>query len=128
MTKIVLVDDDDHVRESLENLLESAGFDFRSYPTGEDLLQENGWLDCDCLVLDVRMSGMTGLEVQAELSKMDHVPPLVFLSAQTDPDTIETAISGGATLFLSKPFDDDELLAALERVASEQGGMKKDKD
>ncbi|EHK76492.1 response regulator receiver protein [Sinorhizobium meliloti CCNWSX0020] len=118
MTKIVLVDDDDHVRESLENLLESAGFEFRSYSTGEDLLREEGWRECHCLVLDVRMPGITGLEVQSELSERHGVPPVIFLSAQTDPDTIDTALAAGASAFLSKPFDDDELLAVLEHVSS----------
>jgi FixJ family two-component response regulator len=121
MTVIVLVDDDNHVRESLENLLESAGFAFKSYSRGEDLLRDEGWIGSDCLVLDVRMPGISGLDVQTELLRRDGVPPVIFLSAQTDSDTINAALAAGASAFLSKPFDDDELLAVLDRVSS---GMK----
>ena len=121
MAIIVIVDDDRHVRSSLENLLDSAGFTTRSFATGQALLEVQAWADADCLILDVRMRGMSGLELQQQLLMAGNAVPIIFLTAQGDDETRARAMTDGAYAFFSKPFDEEELLAAIEAAIRRRG-------
>jgi len=118
---IVIIDDDRHVRASLENLLDSAAYSTRSFAAGEALLAERGWVDADCLILDVRMKGMSGLELQQALLARGCRTPIVFLTAQGDEETRRRALAEGAHAFLTKPFDEDQLLTTLEAAVRSAG-------
>ncbi|MFM0235988.1 response regulator transcription factor [Paraburkholderia sediminicola] len=118
MALILIVDDDQYVRASLENLLESVGYSTQSAPSAEAFLASYQVDRGDCLILDVRMKMMTGLELQRKLNAMGRRTPIIFLTAHCDDDTRERALRGGASAFLCKPFKEDELLAAIDRAVS----------
>ena len=116
---IYLVDDDEALRDSLAWLLESQGFKVAAFASAEDFLKAwrpefNG-----CLLLDVRMPGMTGLELQqhlAERSTGGHIWPIVFITGHGDIPMAVRAIKAGAVEFLAKPFRDDDLLEAIRHA------------
>lgn len=113
---IFVVDDDEAVRDSLGLLLRSAGHAVQTFAAAEAFL---GAYDPDrpgCLVLDVRMPGMTGLDLQARLAA-DRVPlPIVIISGHGDIQMAVAAVKAGALDFIEKPFDESRLLEAIERA------------
>lgn len=119
--KVYIVDDDRAVRESLSLILRVAGWAVESYPSAEAFLQ--GYKDDQpaCLLLDVRMPGMSGLELQQHLAGGGVTLPIIFISGHADVPTSVSAMRGGAVDFLEKPFRRDQLLErireALERAA-----------
>ena len=123
MNVITIVDDDPHVRTSLENLLESAGFATRSYSSADALLGGISWSDVDCFLFDVRMKGLSGLQLQQRISHMGSRVPIIFLTAHADDETRARAMMNGAYAFFGKPFDEDILLAALDAAVG-QGPRK----
>jgi FixJ family two-component response regulator len=110
---IAVIDDDRSVREGLTNLLSSMDYQTRSYASAEAFLAESKLSEPSCLIVDVRMTGMTGIEMQAKARDAGLVAPVIFLTAHCDDNTRERAMSGGAYAFLCKPFDEDELLAVI---------------
>lgn len=118
---IAVVDDDAAVREALEGLLRSAGFPVLLFASGEEFLASVRTSDTACLVLDVRMSGMSGLELQDQLNAAGIHIPIVFMTAHADSSVQARALAAGATEFLQKPFDDEELLAAVARALGSSG-------
>lgn len=102
---VFIVDDDHSVRTSLGLLLETEGFPVRAYASGEAFLADPDAVGPGCLILDLRMPGMSGLEVQAELAKRGSELPIVFLSGFGDIPTTVGAIKSGAEDFLTKPPD-----------------------
>jgi FixJ family two-component response regulator len=113
-TKLVaLVDDDELLRASLQRLLKVAGLAVVSFGSAEDFLKSGLLRDVGCLIADIRMPGMSGLELQAKL-KAERCPiPTIFISAHDDDKIRQQAMRAGAVEFLTKPFDDGIL---LERV------------
>lgn len=111
---IAVVDDDSAVREALCNLLDSVGHGNMSFGSAEELLGSTKKLSLRCMIVDVRMSGMTGLEMQNVLRQQGSTTPLIFLTAHCDEVTRERAFAGGALAFHCKPFDEDELLGSIE--------------
>jgi two-component system response regulator FixJ len=109
-----VVDDDVAVRRSLERLLNSAGITVISYETPMDFLVAASQLSDGCLLLDVRMPGMDGLEVQARLRQAGITIPVVVMTGQGDVHTAVRAMKAGAVDFLEKPFNDDVLLRTIE--------------
>lgn len=110
---VFIVDDDDAVRDSLGLLMKSVGMEAHGYESAEAFLET---LDPDhygCLVLDVRMPGMSGLELQRELAERNVALPIVFITAHGDIPMAVEAIRLGASDFVQKPFDDTELLAKI---------------
>jgi two-component system response regulator FixJ len=118
MALIIIVDDDLFVRSSLENLLESAGYDTTSLASGEEFLAQFPTLKGVCLILDVKMTGMSGLEVQQQLKALDYKTPVIFLSAHSSRHTRQKALSAGAFAFISKPVDEEVLLDTIARAIS----------
>ena len=110
---VSLVDDDESVRESLPDLLKEFGFVARAFSSAEEFLLSDGVGETRCLILDVAMPGMTGLDLQQELTRRGHEIPVIFITAQKDETIREQAFKQGAVKFLYKPFSDTALLEAL---------------
>jgi two-component system, LuxR family, response regulator FixJ len=111
---IHVVDDDAAVRLSLERLLGSMGFATISYTTPGAFLLEAPHLLGGCVLLDVKMPGISGPEVQARLRAIGFVPPIIVITGQGDIQTAVLAMKAGAFDFLEKPYEDEVLLAAIE--------------
>ncbi len=114
---VFVVDDDASVRRSLARLLKSAGYEVESFPAAVAFLVSGRHQQCPaCLVLDLRMPGLTGLELQERLATLQSPLAIVFITGHGDIPTSVRAMKGGAVDFLLKPFDDTQLLAAVARA------------
>jgi FixJ family two-component response regulator len=111
---VVSVDDDFRVRESIERLVESAGYAASVFSSAEEFLQSGTLARAICLVTDVRMPGMDGIELQRCIRLDRPELPVIFISAHHDDETRKRALDEGAAGFLYKPFDGGELLRAIE--------------
>ena len=110
---VSVVDDDASFRGALQRLLKSAGFQVRAFASAEDFLKSGRQHETGCLIADIRMPGMSGLDLQAKLNA-DHFPiPTIFISAHGDEKMRLQAMRGGAVKFLAKPFDDAILLESV---------------
>jgi FixJ family two-component response regulator len=107
-----VVDDERHVREAIENLLKSAGFRAEGFASAEDFLHAPPFAETLCVVLDMQLPGMSGLQLQRRLCELGMRMPIIFVSA-TDGHLREQALRAGALAFLEKPFLDEELLGAV---------------
>jgi FixJ family two-component response regulator len=115
---VAVVDDDEAFRAALQRLLKAAGFPVRSFASAEDFLKSGQQHETGCLVTDIRMPGMSGLDLQAKLSA-EHCPiPTIFITAHGDEKMRLQAMRGGAVKFLAKPFDSAMLIESV-RVAME---------
>jgi FixJ family two-component response regulator len=116
---VAIVDDDDSVRETLQGLLKSVGFASRVFESAEQFLGSGQRQDTGCLITDIRMPGMSGLELQARLNAEHCRIPTIFITAHGDEEMRFQALRAGAVEFLPKPFDDEVLVesvrAALDR-------------
>lgn len=112
---IHLIDDEDAVRRSASFLLKTSGYDVRAYASGVAFLREARHLDPGCILLDIRMPEMDGLEVQRELNARGVALPVIVLTGHGDVATAVTAMKQGALDFLEKPFEKALLLDALTR-------------
>ena len=115
---VAIVDDDDLMRGALQGLLKSAGLPAKAFASAEEFLKSGQQHQVGCLVADIRMPGMSGLELQAKLNA-DHCRiPTIFITAHGDEKMRMQALRAGAVEFMAKPFDDEALLesvrAALE--------------
>ena len=111
---ISVVDDDESVRESLSGLIRSVGFGAKVFASAEEFLTSNRLLDTDCLILDVRMPGMNGLELQRRLATSHMSIPVIFITAHGDEEARVRALNGGAVEYLLKPFSEEALLSAID--------------
>jgi FixJ family two-component response regulator len=116
---VAIVDDDDLMRGALQGLLKAAGLPARAFPSAEAFLQSGEHHQSACLIADIRMPGMSGLELQARLNDEKISIPTIFITAHGDSRMRMQAMRAGAVEFLAKPFDDEVLLdsvrAALAR-------------
>jgi two-component system response regulator FixJ len=113
---IYIVDDDDAVRASLELLLEANGFHVVAYPSGEHFLAKPPSSDQGCLLIDVRMPGISGLELQEELRRRNISLPVVVMTGHGDIPLAVRAMQAGAADFIEKPFTETTILAGIERA------------
>lgn len=112
-TPVAIVDDDELMRGALQGLLKSAGLDARTFASAEEFLRSGEPQRCGCLITDIRMPGMSGLDLQAAL-KADRIAiPIIFITAHGDERMRMQALRSGAAEFLAKPFDDEVLLEAV---------------
>jgi FixJ family two-component response regulator len=111
---VVGVDDDFRVRESIESLVESAGYAPLVFPSAEEFLRSGILAGATCLITDVRMPGMDGIELQRRIRLERPEMPIIFISAHYDDETRQRALGGGAVDFLYKPFDAAHLLEAIQ--------------
>lgn len=110
---ISVVDDDESVRESLPDLLRELGFDVQAFSSAEEFLASDYLCQTRCLVLDVAMPGMTGPDLQQELTRRRQEIPIVFITAHRDEDVRPRLLARGAVECLFKPFSEAALLDAL---------------
>ena len=111
---ISVIDDDDSVRESLESLIRSVGFAAKVFASAEEFLNSGYHRKTDCLVLDVRMPGMSGIELHRHLAASGSRVPVIFITSHGyDDDARSQALSDGVVAYLTKPFSQDELLQAV---------------
>jgi FixJ family two-component response regulator len=111
---VYVIDDDESIREALRSLLSTVGLDVRTYGSTRDFLDAKRPEVPSCLVLDVRLPGVSGLDFQAELNKSDINFPIIFISGHGDIPMTVRAIKAGAIEFLTKPFREQELLDAVQ--------------
>ncbi|MCF8709730.1 response regulator FixJ [Rhizorhapis sp. SPR117] len=109
-----VVDDDEAIRRSLSFLLKTSGYAVTVFASGEEFLKEAGKLERGCVLLDVRMPGLDGLEVQQRLREMGVMLPVIIMTGHGDIDMAVRAMKSGATDFIEKPFEKALLLDALE--------------
>ena len=115
---VAIIEDDGSYRVAVQRLLKSAGFSAQSFASAEDFLNSGQQHETGCLIADIRMPGMSGLDLQSKLNS-DHCPiPTIFITAHGDEKMRLQAMRGGAVKFLAKPFDGEILLEAV-RVALE---------
>ena len=113
---VFVVDDDADVRASIQGLLKAAGLTSQSFETAEDFLRAKRVDGPSCLILDVSLPGMNGLDFQEQLSKAGLRIPIVFITAHGDIPMTVRAMKSGALEFLTKPFDDEALLKAIQQA------------
>lgn len=118
---IVVVDDDESIRLALEGLLKEAGLHVRSFASAEDFLKSGEQHQSGCLVADIRMPGMSGLDLQARLNAENCSIPTIFITAHGDEKIRLRAMRAGAVEFLSKPFDDELLLESVQAALKRAG-------
>ena len=115
---VAIVDDDDSMRIALEGLLKAVGFPARAFASAEEFLKSGQQQQTSCLIADIRMPGISGLELQAQLNAERCRIPIIFITAHGDAKMRMQALREGAVEFLAKPFNDEALLdsvrAALE--------------
>jgi two-component system response regulator FixJ len=110
---VAVVDDESAIRKALGRLLRAAGFSVETYPSGAQFLDALPGHCPACVLLDIRMPGMTGFEVQERLASGHIALPLIFITGGDDPGDRSRALLGGAVALLRKPFGEKELLAAV---------------
>jgi len=120
---VVGVDDDFRLRESLKSLVESAGYAAATYSSAEEFLQSGALAGAACLITDVRMPGMNGIELQRRIRLERPELPVIFISAHQDDEARERALDEGAIRFLYKPFDGAELLRTIEAALKDARGV-----
>jgi len=127
-TKVLIhiVDDDPAVRDSLAFVLGTAGWEVRSYASGPALLEQLETLEPGLIITDVRMPGMTGLELIERLKNLGARHPIIVLTGHADVAMAVGAMKAGVIDFLEKPFNDDALLAAVQRGVSSQTAPRED--
>jgi len=117
---VAIVDDEEALRQATESLLRSAGFKAKSFGSAEAFLRSKSRATTGCLVLDVNLPDMNGLELQLELIRDGCAIPVVFMTAQHDDEgkMRERALGAGALAFLQKPFGEEDLLSAVRSALS----------
>jgi FixJ family two-component response regulator len=113
---VLVVDDEPSVRSALARLLRSVGLEVQTFSSSAELLNAGRLHDADCLILDVRLPGVSGLELQETLGKTITDIPIIFISGHGDVPMSVRAMKAGAVEFLLKPFKDQELLDAIQRA------------
>ena len=116
---VVGVDDDIRMRESIESLVESAGFASLLFPSAEEFLKSGKLAEVSCLITDVRMSGMDGIELQRRVRFDRPQLPVIFISGHHDDAIRRKAVEDGAFAFMYKPFDPGDLLGAINQAVSD---------
>ena len=127
MTKnlISVVDDDESIRRTTTFLIESFGFRAAAFESAESFLKSVQLHDTSCLLVDVQMPGMNGLQLQSELAAAGHSIPIIFITAFDNKDARQQAMQAGAVAFLGKPFNDEELHQAVRLALRGQFGATK---
>ena len=115
-TIVTVVDDDESVRESLPDLLKYHGFDAMTFESAEAFLESGRIADADCLILDVAMPGMSGLELRGLLAKRDIQIPVIFITANSDDGLWAELRASGTVACLLKPFSESAIVDALNRA------------
>ena len=110
---VAIVDDDDSMRSALQGLLKAVGLPAQAFGSAEEFLNSGQQYKAACLIADIRMPGMSGLELQAKLNAERCKIPIIFITAHGDAKMRMQALRAGAVEFLAKPFDDEALLESV---------------
>jgi len=110
---IAIVDDSANMREALFGLIGSLGYQAEVFESAEAFLASTGDRTFDCLILDVAMPGLSGIQLQARLNEQGSTLPIIFVTSRNDDATRDAALKAGATCFLGKPVEDTELISCL---------------
>ena len=113
---VFIIDDDRGMRQAIQDLVESVGLRAESFATGQDFLNKRRTADPSCLVLDVRLPQMSGLDFQHRLTEIGMQIPIIFITAHGDIPMSVRALKSGAVEFLTKPFRDQDLLDAIQQA------------
>ncbi|RWY79084.1 response regulator [Rhizobium leguminosarum] len=114
---IAIVDDDRSIREALDDLVLSCGYQSRLFTSAEEFLAADNQQAIDCMLVDVKMPGLTGIELQTVLNKRETPkPPMIFMTSYSDDKTRAAAMNGGAFAFLGKPVNFTQLVRCLEQA------------
>ena len=116
---VVIIDDDESVRSALHGLMKASDLQARTFASAEAFLESGEQPETGCLITDLRMPGMSGMELQLRLTAAGCDIPTIFITAHGDEQARRQALLGGAVAFVTKPFDDDALLASV-RAALER--------
>src|SRR5438445_8260983 len=123
---IAIVDDDESVCRAIRRLVRSLGMQADTFTSGQEfveMLDGVPWVHVDCVVLDIQMPGMTGLEVQEWLARSGHLLPGIFITAHDEVGMRERALAAGAVAFIRKPFNDELLIKTLDVVLKRCGAQ-----
>jgi len=115
---IAVVDDDLSVREALENLISSVGYEVKLFASAEAFLDSDARANTDCAVLDLRLPGISGIELQRKLATNGQSIPSIIITAQGDDQARAEAAAAGAVAFINKPFKEETLLAAIDSAVN----------
>ena len=118
---ISIVDDDESVRESTMDLIKAMGFIAETFPRAEDFLKSARLNSTSCLITDVRMPGITGLELCERLVNSGNIIPTIMITAYPDEKDRTRALAAGVICYLAKPFDEADLVACLHSALETQG-------
>ncbi|MEN8513904.1 MULTISPECIES: response regulator [Burkholderia] len=118
MAIVCIIDDDASVRKSLASLLKSAGHTALPFASGEEFLAAGPLDGAACVLVDLKMKGMSGLDVQRLLVQRKAMLPVILMSAHGDDESVRRALAQGAVAFLRKPFPSDDMLNLIDQVAS----------
>jgi FixJ family two-component response regulator len=122
---ISVVDDDESIRRTTTFLIESFGFRSAAFESAENFLKSGQLHETSCLIVDVQMPGMNGLELQSELAAAGYDIPIVFVTAYENKVSRQQAMQAGAVAFLAKPFGDEQLLQTVRlALGHDNGGTK----
>ena len=113
---ISIVDDDAAVREATKGLVRSLGYSVSTFASAEEFLQSERVHDTSCLITDLHMPGLSGIELQDRLIAGGHRMPIIFITAFPDEGVRTRAMKAGAVCFMSKPYSDDHLIGCLDRA------------
>jgi len=113
---VFVVDDDEAIREALKSLISSVGLDVETFASAREFLQRRGADVPGCLVLDVRLPGLSGLDLQSELANANIHTPIIFITGHGDIPMTVRAMKAGAVEFLTKPFREQDLLDAIQQA------------
>ncbi len=119
---ISVIDDDESIRAAIYNLLRSLGYIVHVFPSAEAFLESPQLLNTWCVIADIRMPGMSGIELQFRLLSEGNAVPFVFITAVPDESVRARALQYGAICFLTKPFDEDSLIACLGKALARHIG------
>lgn len=125
---VYVVEDDAFLRDALDSFLRGAGFRVRLFRSAGEFLLERMPDEPACLVLDLRLPGMSGLELQEKLALADLRIPIIFISGHGDIRIAVRAIKAGAVEFLTKPFDQQDLLSAIQRSIEKDQAQRRDRE
>jgi FixJ family two-component response regulator len=123
---ISIVDDDESIRRTTTFLIESFGFRATAFESAENFLRSGQLRDTSCLIVDVQMPGMNGLELQSELAAAGYDIPIIFITAYDNKASRQQAMQAGAAAFLGKPFGDEELLQTIRSALRRESEATKD--
>jgi FixJ family two-component response regulator len=113
---ISIIDDDDSLRAALDGLIRSLGHEARSFESAEAFLEAGEVQSCACIISDIQMPGMNGIDLMRHLTAQNVPTPVILITAHAEPSLRERAMASGAFCFLRKPFDADLLIDCLERA------------